>query len=61
MLFYRIIYVYSEVRLTLDFNTLCPIHIVAFTVCGKILGVCWRGWLKILGILCQLQSFCFLP
>lgn len=41
----------------LDFNALCPIHVVAFTVRGKILGVCRRGWLKVLRILCQLQSF----
>lgn len=45
----------------LDFNALCPIHVVAFTVRGKILGVCRRGWLKVLSILCQLQSFGFLP
>lgn len=45
----------------LDLNALCPVHVVAFTVRGKILGVCRRGWLKVLGILCQLQSFGFLP
>lgn len=41
----------------LDFNALCPVHVVAFTIRGKILGVCRRGWLKVLRILCQLQSF----
>lgn len=38
----------------LDFNAFCPVHIVAFAVRGKILGVCRRGWLKVLSILCQL-------
>lgn len=45
----------------LDFHTLCPVHVVAFTVRGIIVGVCWGGRLKVLGILCQLQFFGFLP
>ena len=42
-------------------NTLRSIHIVTFSVSGKVLGVCRRSWLKVLGILCQFQSFGFLP
>lgn len=45
----------------LDFHALCPVHVVAFTVCGVIVSVCWGGRLKILGILCQLEFFGLLP
>lgn len=45
----------------LDFHALCPVHVVAFTVCGVIVSVCCGGWLKVLGILCQLEFFGLLP
>lgn len=45
---------FQSVTYHLDFNTLCPVNVVAFTVRGKILGVCRRDWLKVLGVLGQL-------
>lgn len=47
--------------LPLDLNALSSIDVVAFSVCGKVLGVGRGSWLKILGILSQFQPFGFLP
>lgn len=45
----------------LDLNALGSVHVVAFSVCGKVLGVGRGCRLEILGILCQFQPFGFLP
>lgn len=45
----------------LDLNALGSVHVVAFSVCGKVLGVGRGSRLKILGILGQFQPFGFLP
>lgn len=45
--------------LPLDLNALCSIHVVSFSVCGKVLGVGWRGWLIVLGVLFKFQPFGF--
>lgn len=44
----------------LDLNALGSVNIVAFSVCGKVLGVGRGSRLKILGILGQFQPFGFL-
>lgn len=45
----------------LDLNALGSVDVVAFSVCGKVLGVGRGSRLKILGILGQFQPFGFLP
>lgn len=45
----------------LDLNALGSVYVVAFSVCGKVLGVGRGSRLKILGILGQFQPFGFLP
>lgn len=45
----------------LDLNALSSVYVVAFSVCGKVLGVGRGSRLKILGILGQFQPFGFLP
>lgn len=49
------------VDVPLDLYALGSVHVVAFPVCGKVLGVGRRSRLKILSILGQFQPFGFLP
>lgn len=50
-----------RVNVPLDLYTLSSVYVVAFSVCGKVLGVGRGSRLKILGILGQFQPFGFLP
>lgn len=49
-----------RVNVPLDLYTLSSVYVVAFSVCGKVLGVGRGSRLKILGILGQFQPFGFL-
>lgn len=51
----------NRVYVPLDLNALGSVDVVAFSVCGKVLGVGRGSRLKILGILGQFQPFGFLP
>lgn len=46
---------------SLDLNTLCSIHVVAFSVCSVILSVGGRSRLKVLGVLCEFHAFGLCP
>lgn len=50
-----------RVNVPLDLYALSSVYVVAFSVCGKVLGVGRGSRLKILGILGQFQPFGFLP
>lgn len=45
----------------IDLNTLCSIHVVAFSVCSVILSVGGRSRLKVLGVLCEFHAFGLCP
>lgn len=51
----------GRVNVPLDLYALSSVYVVAFSVCGKVLGVGRGSRLKILGILGQFQPFGFLP
>lgn len=46
---------------SLDLNTFCSIHVVAFSVCSVILSVGGRSRLKVLGVLCEFHAFGLCP
>lgn len=60
-MFHRMELVDSNADVPLDLYAFGSVHVVAFPVCGKVLGVGRRSRLKILSILGQFQPFGFLP